>query len=83
MYCFIAEIIRYQSLFTELKLSKQFSSYAQFYLGSHFPSRALAAHLGKKVNYLKVTENVQYALKLQPNVRNTLKSSYIWVKSIH
>ena len=28
-------------------------SYAQFYLGSHFPSGALAAHLSEKMNHLK------------------------------
>ena len=52
MYCLISEVVSYQSLFTELKLSKKFSSSARFYLGSHFPSRALVACLGRRVNYL-------------------------------
>ena len=50
--CLTAEVMYCPSLFTELKLSDQFSSYVQFYLGNHFPSRALAAHLGGKVNHL-------------------------------
>ena len=35
IYCLIALVIYYQSLFLELEL---FSSYMQFYLGSHFLS---------------------------------------------
>ena len=37
LYCLIAKVMHYQNLFT----------------GSHFPNRALAAHLGGKVNQLK------------------------------
>ena len=48
LYCLIAKVMRYQNLFTELKLSDQFSSYVQFYLGTHFPSLAQGAHLGGK-----------------------------------
>ena len=53
LYCLIAKFMHYQNLFTELKLGNYFSSYVQFYLGSHFPNRALAVHLGGKVNDLK------------------------------
>ena len=54
LYCLIAKVMHYHNLFTKLKLSFYFLSYVQFYLGSHFLSRALAAHQGRKVNPLKL-----------------------------
>ena len=45
LYCLITNVMHHQNLFTELKLSHYFSSYVQFYLGSHFRNGALAADL--------------------------------------
>ena len=50
VYCLIAKVMHYQTLFTEMK-----SSDVQFYLGIHFPSSALAAHQSGKVNHLDGT----------------------------
>ena len=49
----IAKVMHCQILFTEMKSSYWFLSYVQFYLGSHFLSCALAAHLSEKMNHLK------------------------------
>ena len=49
VYHLTAEVMQYQSLFTKLKLSKQFSSYAQLY----FQSRALIAYQSVKMNHLR------------------------------
>ena len=52
-YSLIAKVMHNQILFAELKSSHNFLSYVQFYLGSHFPSCALATHLSGKMNHLK------------------------------
>ena len=52
-YSLIAKVIHYQTLFTELKSRYKFLSYVQFYLGSHFPSLALAVHQSGNVNHLR------------------------------
>ena len=49
LYCLIVKLMDYRNLYTELKLS---SRYVQFYLGSHFSIRVLAAYLDGKVNHL-------------------------------
>ena len=57
-YSLIANVIHYQIIFSELKSSHWFLSYVQFYLSSHFPRWALAAHLSEKwitLNMLQTT----------------------------
>ena len=55
-YSLVTKVMHYQILFTGLKSSYLFLSYVQFYLGSHFPSLALAAHLNGKVYHLKLKQ---------------------------
>ena len=51
----IAEALHYEDPFTELKVSNQLLSYAQFYFGSQFPNGALVAQLTGKVNHRKLS----------------------------
>ena len=51
IYCLIAMVMHYQS-FYRIEIERLVFN-VQFYLGSHFPSRALTAHQGRKVNHVK------------------------------
>ena len=60
--------MHYLILFTELKSSHKFIGYVQFYLGSHFSSRALAAHQNGKMNHLKTGLIFEREIQIWPKV---------------